>query len=216
MTREIVKGLLPVLIFTAGMVMQAAGVIDLSGAHLWIHSYAENYWAPVVLVTLMIVMYGFALPGSTMIVAAGWIFTPLWATAWTVLGGVLGGLAAYHLVRHLSVDFTSRHSDSQVFGLMRNHAGFFLLSTLRIFPGFPHSIINYSSGILRVNKMVFVASTALGFSVKGFVYTSAVYHSTHVAPGANALSGETIWPLVALSALMAAGLFVRKRLVKRT
>jgi len=215
MMREMVKGLLLILILVVGIVLQAVGVIDLSGVHAWLAAYAAHWWAPVLLVALMTVLYAFALPGSTLMLVAGVMYSPLWATGCTVLGGVFGGLAAYRVVRLLSREWVRRYADSPLFRIMQEHAGFLLLSALRILPGFPHSVINYSAGMLRVNRWVFIASTALGHAVKGFVYTSAMYHATHVESEADALSWQTLWPLIALSALMGAGYLFRSALRAR-
>ncbi len=213
MVREIVKGAVLIVILVIGIVLQAVGMLDLTGVTGWIETQAHHWWAPVILVGLMVVMYAFALPASTLMVVAGVMYRPVWATAWTVLGGVAGGLAAYYLVRHLSAEWGRRYADSALFKVMQRHAGFFFLSALRILPGFPHSVINYSAGILRLPLPAFVISAALGFAVKGFVYASAVYHATHVDSEAAALSMETLWPLMALSGLMAIGWLARKRVL---
>lgn len=210
MSREIVKGAILMVILIVGIVLQGAGVLDLSGVTDWIETQAHHWWAPVVLVGLMVVMYAFALPASTLMVVAGVMYRPVWAMCWTVLGGVAGGLAAYYLVRHLSAEWRRRHAESALFKVMQLQAGFFFLSALRTLPGFPHSVVNYSAGILRIPLSAFIASATLGFAVKGFVYASAVYHATHVDAEADALSFETLWPLAALSGFLAVGWLVRK------
>lgn len=215
MSKEVIKGSALLLILATGIVLQKLGIIDLSGLVSWIESYSHRWWAPVVLVSLMIILYAFALPGSTLMLAAGVMYPPLWATGWSLLGGVLGGLAAYYLVRFLSADAVRRYADSALFNVLKQHAGFLLLSALRMLPGFPHSVINYSAGILRVPRLVFVASSALGHAVKAFVYTSAVYHATHIESEEDAFSMQTLWPLVAMSALLVLGYVARKRLFTR-
>lgn len=210
MHNEVLKSFLLVTLLVIVISLQAFGLVDLSGVHVWVEDQAEHWWAPAALVTLMIVLYAFALPASTLMLVAGVMYTPLQATGWTILGGALGGLAAYHVARHLT-DWGRRNTASPLFTFMKSHSGLLLWTALRILPGFPHSAINYSAGILRMNALSFIMSTVLGYAVKGYVYTSAVYHATHVESEADAFSAETLWPLVALSVLMIAALFVRKR-----
>ena len=215
MMREIIKGGMLIVILLTGIILQKTGLLDLSGVVSVLEERAHQWWAPMILIGLMTLLFAFALPGSTLMLAAGVMYSPWAATACTVVGGLLGGVAAYYLVRSLSAEWVRAYSESSLYEVMREHAGLLMLCALRMLPGFPHSVINYSAGLLRLPLATFVASTVIGYAVKGFVYTSAVYHATHIEKEAEAFSMETLWPLIALSILLVVGMLVRKRLYTR-
>ncbi len=210
MYKEIIKGGAFVALLLTLIILQATGVIDLSTAASWLERYAGQWWAPPLLVGLMVVLYAFALPASTLMLAAGVMFVPAWATLWSTLGGVLGAWAAYILVRHVSGPWKESYQQSSLYDVLQNNAGFATLTAMRVFPGFPHSVINYSAGLLRVPLVVFLLSSITGHAAKSFVYTSAMYHATHVDSEADAFSFATLWPLAALAALFIGGLLVRR------
>jgi uncharacterized membrane protein YdjX (TVP38/TMEM64 family) len=200
------------LLFLVGLAWgaQLAGWLDFRQLQSGLESYARTWWMPVLLVAMMVVMYAFALPASTLMLLAGLWYAPVPATTLTVLGGVAGAWAAYGLVDHLSADFLSARAQGGS-AYIKRHAGFTGLCALRIMPGVPHSAINYSAGLLRLPLRTFLASTALGFAVKGFAYTSAVHEAARW-DGETAWSARTLGPLVALALVLAVGGALKRHL----
>lgn len=209
--RESLKGVSLLLILVCGVILQYAGILDFSGMHIWIEVHAQHWWAAVLFLLLMVGMYALALPASPLMLLAGVMYRPLPATGAIVLGGTIGSIAAYYIAGRLSVDMTKRYVESRRFKIIQRNAGFPMLSALRLFPGFPHSVINYSAGILKIDEKVFILSAIVGFVVKGFVYSSAVYHSTHVDAAADGITLRTLWPLFLLSLLLAGGMVIHRR-----
>lgn len=196
----------------AGAALQKAGAVDIGG---WIDSLmrsADVWWMPALLVIAMTAMYVMALPGSTLILVAGVLYSPPAATAIAVLSGVAGSWGAYFVAGHMSASHAERHADSRLFRTMRSGAGFSLLAALRLLPGFPHAVINYSAGALGANLTAFLASTLLGFVVKGFVYASAANRAAHIDPGTDLWSLHELWPLMALAVLAIGGVLIERRL----
>ena len=207
--RRYVKWALLLILLGLAWGAQIAGWLDFRQIQSGLEDYAGTWWMPVLLVAMMVVMYAFALPASTLMLLAGLWYTPVLATTLTVLGGVAGAWAAYGLVNHLSADFLSARAQGGS-AYIKRHAGFSGLCALRIMPGVPHSAINYSAGLLRLPLRTFLASTALGFAVKGFAYTSAVHEAAR-------WDEETTWsvgrlgPLVALALVLAVGGALKRR-----
>ncbi len=209
--RESLKGICLLLLLVCGVVLQALGLLDFSGMHAWIQAHAQHWWAAVIFLLLMTGMYALALPASPLMLLAGVMYSPLPATSGIVLGGTAGSIAAYYIAGRLSADMTRRYMESPRFKIIQRHTGFTMLSALRLFPGFPHSVINYSAGILKIDIKVFILSAVSGFVVKGFVYSSAVYHSTHVDSAADGITLRALWPLFLLSLLLAGGMIIHRR-----
>ena len=187
------------------------GWIDLASIHEWLTRYAHHWWAMLALVLLKTVMYAFALPASTLILLAGSLYAPWWATTLTVGGGLLGGLAAYALVHYLSADMVARHADGRRTAWLRQHAGFLEFCAFRSLPGFPHSMLNYSAGVLRVKLRIFIPSTVIGLAIKGYVYTAAVHAQVAAGQNGDRLHWDTLWPLAAWAALLLLGALAKRR-----
>ncbi len=187
------------------IIAQQAGWVDFGHLHDALAAQAHQWWAPVVLIALKIFLYAFALPASTLILLAGSLYPPWAATAITVIGGTVGALGAYAVVRFLSAEFVARHAGQRSTRWLRDHAGFFSLCALRTLPGFPHSMLNYGAGLLRLPMPSFLASTVIGLTLKGYVYTAAVHAQVQAETTAERLSWNTLWPLVAWAALLAVG-----------
>lgn len=210
--RDILKSLVPVTLLVFGLVLQKLGWIDLETLSDALVRRADLWWMAPALIGLMTVMYALALPGSALMVVAGILYAPPLATAIAVAGGTVGSAAAFCLARNLSPAYAARYADSWLFQALRGRSGFPLLCALRALPGFPHAVISYSAGVLGAGLPAFLASSLIGFGVKGFVYTSAVYDAAHLGPETRLWSFQVLWPLLALVLLALTGLMVERRL----
>jgi hypothetical protein len=99
------------------------------------------------------------------------------------LAGVVLGLAGvvdWQKIRfHLKAGegWERRLSRSPTYRLLERHCDVFTLCLLRILPGFPHSVINYGSGLLKVKTFPLVFATAVGFAIKGYLYAVTIYEA---------------------------------------
>jgi uncharacterized membrane protein YdjX (TVP38/TMEM64 family) len=201
------------LIFAA-VLLNRMGVLD------WRHLvrtgeiHAHTWWFPLALVVLKVVSYTFAFPGSVLMWVAGLLYHPWEATLIILAGGVAGGLCAYFFSRKMSQGLSQKVRDSRFFRVMENHDDFVTLCAVRTLPSFPHSIINYSAGMLRIPLTRFTLSTLIGFTAKGYVYASAIRLAATADEVGDALSARALFPLLALGVLFIAGKLLQRKFSK--
>lgn len=205
------KLIILLVILLTGIIVQKTGILDISRALELTEAIAGSWWFPPLAVIVQVVMYMLAFPGSILMWTLGAIYQPWTATILVVAGGVTGGLAAYLFASSLSSSWTARLSGSKVFNILKKNSGFLHLCILRCLPGFPHSFINYSAGILKVKLLPFILSTALGFSIKGFIYCSAIYSAVYMDDLEDVISIANLWPLIILVIFFLFGIAVQKR-----
>lgn len=198
-------------IVVLGIILHQMGIFDWYRFLEVGEKYAHTWWFPPVIIIIKALLYMFALPGSVMYWVSGLLFPPLYATIIIVIGGVLGAVLAYRFSRSMSRDSAERIQSSRFFKMLRNHSDFATLSAIRSLPNFPHSIINYGSGMLNIPMPRFLISTIIGFAAKGFLYASAIHHAATADALSDAIQLRTVLPLIGLVALFAIGkLFKRK------
>lgn len=191
-------------LIVTGIILHQAGVFDWYQFLGIAESYAHDWWFPLIIILSKIILYAFALPGSALYWVAGVLYPPLEATLMIVIGGVAGALAAFIFSQRMSSEVTHKIEASRFFAFMRRHSDFATLCALRSLPTFPHSVINYGSGMIRVPQWRFVISTLIGFSVKGYLYASAIRNAATADEVADFVSLETMLPLTILFLLFIA------------
>ncbi|MEO6322067.1 MAG: VTT domain-containing protein [Polaromonas sp.] len=177
----------------------------------WARSYAQSWWLPLALILLQVVLFMFALQGSTLL----WIVAPLYAPAASTLilaaGGSAGGLAAYWFARRLSDASVAHLRASRGYRVLERESDFLALCALRLVPAFPHSVLNYGGGILRLPLGRFLAAAVIGFGVKAYLYSSVIHDALEAADPADLLRAEAVWPLIALALALFAARVLRRR-----
>ena len=187
------------ILVTSGIVLQQTGVVDFRELVDFARLYADHWWLIVLLVVLQTVLFTFAMPGSSLVWISGTLFTPCTSTLLLTAGTTLGGISAYYFSARLSVEWRLRVEDSRVYRLLREQGGFIALFALRVMPGFPHSIINYSAGILKLRLVGFTAAALAGSAVKSYVYSLLIHNATTPEAVDRSINVSTVWPLLVLS-----------------
>ncbi len=177
----------------------------------WARGHAGQWWLPPALILLQALLFMFALPGSTLL----WIVAPLYAPPAATLiltaGGTGGALAAYWFARRLTEAERARLRQHRAWRVLERESDFLALCALRLVPAFPHSVLNYGAGILRLPPTGFAASAAIGFGLKAFVYSNAVHRLLETAEARDLLRPETLLPLLLLALLLFLARFLRRR-----
>lgn len=193
------KLILLITLVGCGVFLQLSGIIDLDRIIGLARQYADHWWLIALLITVQTVLFTFALAGSSMVWITAALFTPISSSLIITTGTTLGGIAAYVFSARLSDDWTRKVKASRVYQLLQKEGSFFNLLALRVMPGFPHSVINYSSGILKLNLINFISTAIAGTAIKTYVYSRLIYNATSPGTLSDNIDISTVWPLLALS-----------------
>ena len=198
-----------VLLVLIGILFQVYGVLDIQKLFVMVSGYTEHWWLIVILILLQIVLFTFALAGSLVFWVVAPLYPPLISTLIVSVGAMLGGVGAYYFSKYITDDWIKKIEKSHVYKVLHKEDNFFTLFALRVFPGFPHSLVNYSSGILQVRMTHFVAAAFLGVGIKSYIYAGIIYNLSTTATIKDLLNISTIAPLVLLSLISLAGVFIK-------
>ncbi len=216
MIKGYVKNLLVIIALIAvGIFLQVAGLLDAEKMLLVAREYADHWWLVVVLILLQTVMFTFALAGSIFLWIVAPLYPPLMSTFILAAGATLGGITAYIFSKRLTDEWVKRIECSHAYKLLHHQDNFFALFALRVFPAFPHSLVNYSSGILNVKLSHFIPAAFLGVGLKSYIYSKVIYNATTNASIEDLLHISTYGPLILLSAITFMGVFVKYKLTKK-
>lgn len=208
------KILILLLLVAAGIAMQ---VFDLLDPHELIRigrEYADQWWFVAVIILLQILLFTFALAGSLFLWVAATLFPPAMATFILAAGATLGGLSAYLFSAKLTEEWSDKVEASHVYRLLEKQDKFFTLLAMRIMPAFPHALINYSSGMLRIKWRYFIPTTIIGISIKSYAYAQVIYNASTSTSLTDLLDFSTYGPLLLISVFIITGLLIKYRLDK--
>ncbi|MEX2199599.1 MAG: VTT domain-containing protein [Burkholderiales bacterium] len=194
-----------------GIAAHALGLVDAAAALAWARTHAAQWWFPVALVALQVLLFTFGLPGSAVLWLAAPLYAPAAATLLLTSGGCAGALAAYAFARRLAGASLDRLHASSGYRILQREGDFLVLCALRVAPGMPHSVLNYAAGVLRLPLGPFMAAAAVGFSVKAYLYSSVIHQALAAGAPAELLAPATLWPLVALVAVLLAARALHRR-----
>lgn len=205
MIKIIVLGVL----IAAGAFLQLSGSLDPEELIAIARQYADDWWLPVVLVLLQVLLFTFALAGTVFLWVAAVLFPPVTASIILAAGATIGGVSAYFFSATLSDEWVHRVENSHIYKVLRKQDSFFALLAMRIMPAFPHGLVNYSSGILKVKLVYFVPATFIGIGLKSYVYAPVIYQAAGGASLNDLLNIATFGPLILLSLVILGGVIVK-------
>jgi len=206
------KLLIILLLIATGILLEFAGLLDAEKMLNIARDYSDKWWLVLVLIFLQAVLFTFALAGSFFLWIAAPLYPPAMATFILVAGGTLGGVSAYLFSKNITDEWVNKIENSQTYKLLHKQDNFFTLFALRVFPAFPHSLVNYSSGILKVKLGHFIAAAILGIGIKSYIYAEVIYNATTSASLDELMNISTYGPLVLLSMLTLIGVIIKYRL----
>ena len=200
------------LLIVAGILLEVAGLLDAEKMLGIAREYADRWWLVLVLILLQMILFTFALAGSFLLWIVAPIYPPAMATFILAAGGTLGGITAYLFSKRLTDEWIEKIEKTRTYKLLHKQDNFFTLFALRVFPAFPHSLVNYSSGILKVKLSHFIPAAILGISIKSYIYSKVIYNTTTSASFADLLDISTYGPLILLSTFILIGVFIKYKL----
>ena len=216
MIRTYIKKLLIIIVLiTAGILLDFAGWLDAEKILVVAREYTHHWWLVVILILLQTVLFTFALAGSLIFWVAAPLYPPAMATFILAAGATLGGIGAYFFSSYMTDEWIHRIENSHAYKLLHKQDNFFTLFALRVFPAFPHSLVNYSSGVLKVKLSHFIPAAFLGVGIKSYVYSDIVYNLTTTASIDDLFNVSTVAPLVLLSVITFLGVFIKYKMTSK-
>jgi uncharacterized membrane protein YdjX (TVP38/TMEM64 family) len=204
-----------VLLITLGLVLEIAGLLDARQLLTIAREYTQHWWLIPVLILAQVVLFTFALAGSIFLWIAAPLYPPAMATFILAAGGTLGGVGAYLFSNYLTEEWKAKIENSRSYKLLRAQDNFLSLFAMRVFPAFPHSLVNYSSGILHVKLSHFVLAAVLGIGIKSYIYARVIYHASSSLSLDMLLDISVFGPLVVLSLVSALGVYINYRITTK-
>jgi uncharacterized membrane protein YdjX (TVP38/TMEM64 family) len=199
------------LMIAIGIGLELAEVIDLKQMLNIARANSDHWWLILVLILLQAILFSFALAGSLFLWIVAPLYAPLTAALILATGGTLGGLSAYWIANSLTHEWLQKIETSRAYRLLQERDNLFTLFAMRVFPGFPHSIVNYSAGLLKANLVHFVVAAILGIGIKSYIYASVIHRASEQMSPQLLFDLRVIAPLAALSLISIAIVYVNGR-----
>ncbi|MCG6936890.1 MAG: VTT domain-containing protein [Gammaproteobacteria bacterium] len=213
--RHYKKLIIVALMIAAGIILEFAGLLDADRMLNIAREYADHWWLVLVLILLQVILFTFALAGSFFLWIVAPLYPPPMAAFILAAGGTIGGITAYFFSRRLTDEWIRKIEKSHTYRLLHRQDNFFSLFALRVFPAFPHALVNYSSGMLNVKLSHFISAAILGISIKSYVYANIIYNATSSASLEELMDISTYGPLILLSVITLLGVYINYRLTRR-
>ena len=192
-----------------GILLSASGLLDPKMLLEMAREYSDQWWLVAVLIIVQVLLFTFALAGSVILWVAAVLFEPLYAALILAAGATLGGVSAYFFSATLSEEWVHKVENSHIYKLLHKQDNFMALLAMRVMPAFPQGLFNYSSGILKVNLVHFIVSSFIGIGLKSYMYAPIIYQAAGGASIEDLLDFRRLGPLVALSFVLLAGVFIK-------
>lgn len=203
------------LLLGLGIYLVLAQPIDRAEALALGANLAASPWTAVLLVLAQILLLALGMPGTLMVWFVAPFYPPLVATGLMLTGSVIGAAAAYKIAGFLGSSLYRRFRRHQTFHILATRSDFFTQTALRVLPGFPHAIINYSAGLLRLPRTSFLLAAVLGLAVKWSVYCWSIHMLFRTGLEGEGPGGTALLMLVLLTALLGIGSWTTARLKAR-
>ncbi|MEX0915150.1 MAG: VTT domain-containing protein [Wenzhouxiangellaceae bacterium] len=198
-----------------GLVLAAWHPLHLSVLLEWGRWLSDHPVLLVLLVLVMAVLFTFALPASVFVWLVAPFQPPAVAVAILLAGGVLGAVCAYGLAWRLGSGWRLGRRTQQTIALLAKRSDVATQCALRVLPGFPHSVINYAGGILRLPLSGFVVAAVIGLGIKWGVYATAIHRGVGALGRGEVIDFWDLLPLVVLALLLLLGTWVRRMIERR-
>ena len=213
-TTDLWRPLLLLLLIITGITLYFLGLFDASRFLQWAGQFTNYWWVAAGLILIQALLFMLALPGSTLFWVVAPLYPPLTATFILVAGAALGALAAYFFSRTLSRPWRTSMGKNRIFRLLEKRSDFLTQCALRTFPGFPHSFINYSAGMLKLPLFPFLLAAVMGLSLKILIYAVTIDRAMKTSDPSQLIRTETMGPLLLLALLFIVAHFFQRRLAR--
>lgn len=156
---------LVVLAVAALVVLNRLGGSGLNPATVQDTVRGAGVWAPALFVVLQVLITVPPVPRTIFTLAAGLLFGSALGVAIAVSATALGAVVAFWLVRLTGGAFMERFADRGPVVWTRqrlDRSGLLAVTSLRLIPALPFSVLNYAAGLSGVRFAPFLLGTVLG------------------------------------------------------
>jgi uncharacterized membrane protein YdjX (TVP38/TMEM64 family) len=157
-------------------------------------------WGVIAAVGLMILHSFVPFPAELLAMANGMVYGPLWGTAVTWIGAMLGAYAGFGIARLLGRPFVKRIVDEKKLDKIdrwtKNRGNVPLLLS-RLIPLIAFNLINYAAGLTRISWWTFTWTTGMGILPMTMLMV-AMGNSMNILP---------LWAWVLLLVLLSAAVY---------
>ncbi|MEE6210302.1 TVP38/TMEM64 family protein [Salarchaeum sp. III] len=140
------------------------------------------------------------IPGQVLSFVSGYLFGPLWGTAYSVLGASIGSYAAFWLSRRYGRPYVERVVTADAFEwfeAVTDDNGLLALFLIFLIPGLPDDVLCFVAGLTDLDLKKMTVAAALG-RIPGFFLAALA--------GSNAAAGDYTTAIVIAAVLGLAGL----------
>jgi uncharacterized membrane protein YdjX (TVP38/TMEM64 family) len=165
-------GGLAVAIVSAFVIIAVSGSLSADKVRDWMAGYGAA--GPLIFVFVAAALNCAGFPGPLLAGAAGLLFGTAVGTPTAIISATLSAVAACLIARFVAGDVIERIAArrlKQLAALVERHS---FLSTfyVRLLPGIPFTIFNYTVGLTRINVALFGLATLIGCAPRTFAYVA--------------------------------------------
>ncbi len=177
----------------------------------------DNYLLSIALYCAIFAIMGtLILPGVTVLtIASGFLFDIVPGAIYSIIGGVLGAMGSFAIIRSIAFYSKKPHLESdkkiklkKVDNEFKKY-GFYYLTALRVAPVVPYSLINLFAGLSSISFSKYILSTFIGLIPRSFIYAFSGSHIADFDSLKDITSKNTVIIIVVIAALSLAPLFFR-------
>ena len=149
--------------------------LTISSARAWVTSERAHvqslWWTPIALVLAYGIGCIFAVPATIFIAVAGALWGWKLGLTYAIAGGMLGASLSYFIGRYLGEGMLDRFGRvGAAVTRQIERAGFQTMLIVRLIPGPPFAVWNYSAGAVRFPFGIYFLATLLGTLPAHFVF----------------------------------------------
>jgi uncharacterized membrane protein YdjX (TVP38/TMEM64 family) len=165
-------GGLAVAVLSAFVIVAVSGSLSADKVRDWMDGYGAA--GPLVFILVSVALSCGGFPGPLLAGAAGLLFGTLVGTPTAIVGATLSSVAACLIARFVAGDLIEGLAGRRVKQLARVVERHSFLSTfyIRLLPGVPFTIFNYTVGLTRINVLLFGLATMIGCAPRTFAYVA--------------------------------------------
>ena len=135
--------------------------------------------APIIYIVLFSILPTFFIPVTILAMASGYVFGRLNAGIYTFIGAFINSNLTYFIGRYFVYDLINEIANEKyrdIYSKLKikssGRDGFIFMVIVRLLPFVPYTLLNYMSGAVGFNYMVFISSSMLGILPGIFIYTN--------------------------------------------